>query len=418
MTTNNGPEKICLMIVSLGGTAAPAMKSLERYKPESVIFLVSHDSAVEAYKVLDSLEWKPEKQFEIIDDPNHLLECYRKASNCMARAEKSAFDPQHILVDYTGGTKVMSASLLMAGAGKPYRFSYVGGSKRSKDGLGVVENGHEKLYNDANPWIAFAEEERRQVVTLFNRGRFYAVTEIADELTRKQLPYEIIKYFKFVRLVAFGLLRWDQFEHIAAKDLIAKGLGQIDEYLSAYPSEPVDHFRVLLIESKERLESIVKQTNSLKTAHGVLVSDLLNNARRKMADKKNDDAAARIYRALELYGQICFEQKFKCNNSQVKPEMVPAILREDFARRYKDRNSGKLKLPLQATFQLLKELDHPTGKRFFKHHKKIKDIQSSRNKSILAHGIEPVTDRAVASIFATVSEFVRFTDEHDFPRLP
>ena len=418
MPAPNEPDIIRLMIVSLGGTVAPVIKSLEQYKPESIIFLVSHDSAVEASKILDSLEWKPEKQFEIVDDPNQLIECYRKASNCMMRAEKSGFDPDHILIDYTGGTKVMSSSLLMAGAGKPYRFSYVGGSRRSKNGLGVVQSGYERLYNEANPWIAFAEEERRQVATLFNRGRFFAVTEMADELLEKQLPYEILKYFKFVRLVAFGLLRWDQFEHAKAKDLIKKGLVQLGEYLSVYPSEPLGHFHDQLIEAVDRLESIIEKTNSLKVADVVLISDLLNNARRKMADKRNDDAAARIYRALELYGQICFNEKYGCGNSQVRPEMIPESLRTEFSRKYKDRNTGKLKLPLQATFQLLKESGHPAGIRFFKHIKKIKNIQSNRNMSILAHGLAPVSDSAVSSIFSTVSEFVQFGEQYDFPHLP
>ena len=312
----------------------------------------------------------------------------------------------------------MSASLLMAGAGKSYHFSYVGGSHRSKNGLGVVKDGHETLYCEASPWVVFAEEERRKVVTLFNRGRFFAVTEIADEIIKRQLPYEIKKYFKFVRLVAFGLLRWDQFEHAKARDLIEKGIGQLNEYLSAYPSEQLRSFHEQIIETKSRLDSIIVNTNSLKMAHEVLISDLLNNARRKMEDRKNDDAAARIYRALELYGQICFKQACGCENHRVPPEKVPDTLREEFVRKYKDKHTGKLKLPLQATFQLLCEVSHPAGKRFFEKQKKIKNIQSNRNRSILAHGINPVSDGAVQSIFHTVSNFVQFNDVYDFPRLP
>lgn len=417
MTKNGQPENIRLMVVSLGGTIAPIIKSLEKYKPERIIFLVSHDSAMEVSKVLDSLDWRPDKELEVIDDPNRLLECYQKASECMIRAERSGYNPDHILVDYTGGTKVMSASLLMAGAGKPYHFSYVGGKKRSKNGLGVVESGHETLYNDASPWIIFAEDERRKVVTLFNRGRFFAVTEVADELLKRKLPYKIKKYFKFVRLIAFGLLRWDQFEHIKARDLIEKGIVHLNEYCSAYPSEKLSDFHEQVVEAKDRLESIITNTNALKIAHESLISDLLNNAQRKMKDRRNDDAAARIYRSLELYGQICFKQKFNFENNRVPPGKVPEQLREDFTRKYKD-NTGHLKLPLQATFQLLREVRHPAGNRFYKNKKKIKNIQSNRNQSILAHGISPVSDSAVQSIFNTISEFVQFKDTYNFPRLP
>jgi bifunctional DNA-binding transcriptional regulator/antitoxin component of YhaV-PrlF toxin-antitoxin module len=41
-----------------------------------------------------------------------------------------------------------------------------------------------------------------------------------------------------------------------------------------------------------------------------------------------------------------------------------------------------------------------------------------RNDSILAHGINPVSDNAGRSIFETVSGFVQFQTVFDFPVLP
>jgi len=38
----------------------------------------------------------------------------------------------------------------------------VGGSARNKDGVGIVIDGHEKLFAEMSPWSIFAEEERRQ----------------------------------------------------------------------------------------------------------------------------------------------------------------------------------------------------------------------------------------------------------------
>jgi hypothetical protein len=54
----------------------------------------------------------------------------------------------------------------------------------------------------------------------------------------------------------------------------------------------------------------------------------------------------------------------------------------------------------------------------FDRKKEIKNIQSNRNASILAHGIKPVSAKAVNSIFKTVSDFVQTTDFFDFPLLP
>ena len=81
-------------------------------------------------------------------------------------------------------------------------------------------------------------------------------------------------------------------------------------------------------------------------------------------------------------------------------------------------DSGRLKLPLSATFEYLEAVGHEAGKRFVEKKDKIKNIQSNRNKSILAHGINPVTEKAIQSIFNAVSDFVQVNDFFDFPELP
>jgi len=137
-----------------------------------------------------------------------------------------------------------------------------------------------------------------------------------------------------------------------------------------------------------------------------------------MADGRYDDAAARIYRALELYGQIEFERVAGCSNSSVKVEKIPETIRQEFIQKYADPESGEIKLPLQATFRYLQAMNQESGHRFFQQLAAIKKIQSSRNKSILAHGINPVTENAAKSIFETVSDFVQVRTVFNFPLLP
>lgn len=416
---NEDKNHIRLMVVSLGGTPLPIIKSISAYCPEKVIFFASHDSVSQSGEIVAGIGCKPERKFEITNDPNRLSECYLAARRCIERAEQSGFSPDEIMVDYTGGTKVMSAALLMAGAGRKFRFNYVGGALRDKDGVGVVLNGHESLFAEMSPWAVWAEEERRQVVTLFNRRRYAAVVEIIDAMIDKDRPPEQIhRYFQFVRSVAEGLLGWDQFEFRQAVDRLGEGLRRLNDYLSIYPASNLSCFREQLTSALDLIREILSKTSGLRRPHPILVTDLLNNAHRRMADKQNDDAAARVYRALELYGQICFEEAAGCSNSSVEPEKIPEAIREDFARRYKDKESGFLKLPLQATFQYLEACNHDVGHRFFGMLEKIKNVQSNRNESILAHGLSPIGDHAVESIFQTVSEFVGFSENYDFPTLP
>jgi len=53
---------------------------------------------------------------ELVENPEDLVECYRKALACIDRVRARGFALTDALVDYTGGTKPMSAALAMAAA--------------------------------------------------------------------------------------------------------------------------------------------------------------------------------------------------------------------------------------------------------------------------------------------------------------
>lgn len=407
-----------LMIMTLGGSPEPLIRSIEEMNPERIVFLASHDSISLAGTILGSIGYKPAVEYVITENPNLMHECYKAARNCIDRVKYRDIRSEEVLVDYTGGTKVMSAALILASAGRRYRFNYVGGDRRNKDGLGTVVAGFEKMFPEMSPWAIFAEEERRQVVTLFNRRRFSAVMEIINHASERELPIQIRDYFRFIKEMADVFLLWDQFQHKDAIKFFDKGLTYLSDYLHAYPDSDLERFKNRVQECNKYLERLIDLTDGMKTSHMILITDLLNNARRKIADKRYDDAAARIYRALELYGQILFRETTGCENSRVKPDIIPENLRKDFERRYIDVDSGRLKLPLSATFDYLEAVGHEAGKRFVEKKDKIKNIQSNRNKSILAHGINPVTEKAIQSIFNTVSDFVQVNDFFDFPELP
>lgn len=406
-----------IMILSLGGSPEPLKKSIIKHKPQQLIFFTSHDAIAKIGEVLQIDGYMPlKKETEITENPNSLYECYRAAKRCVDRATRSGASDDDILVDYTGGTKVMSAALLLATAGCSYEFNYVGGDARSKDGLGVVQNGHEVMYADMNPWAAFAEEERRQIITLFNARRYTAVLQILD-LCKRKLPSPIAAFFQFVRPLANGFLFWEQFRHKEALDCLKKGVALVDEYLKHYQDENFQRLSDELSKHIDFLSDMLKKTNGMQIFDLILVKELVNNARRRMDDKRFDDAAARIYRALELYGQICFARAFGCANDKVKPAKIPQALRDEFIRKYRDPQTEMMKLPMHATFTVLRSAGHEAGERFFKYEDGIKNIQSARNNSILAHGIQPVNEHATQSILDTVTDFIQMKEYFDFPKL-
>ncbi len=406
------------MIMSLGGSPEPLKKSLSLYNPERIVFLASHDSIALAGDVLKSCARKPQVNYEITENPNSIFESYKAARRCVDRIMKADQPPCDVVVDYTGGTKVMTAALVLATIGKPYRFSYVGGDLRAKDGLGVVIDGHEKVYAEMNPWSVFAEEERRQIVTLFNSRRYGAVIEIIDRCKQNSVPEEILLYLDFVKPLAEGFMNWDLFNHSAARKKIQQGITALDFFVKRWPNPDMEVLQRQLGALEQYLTELLEHTDNLKTIHPILIDDLLNNAKRRMEDSSFDDAAARIYRALELYGQILFIETVGCKNNEVKPEIVPEEIREAFTVKYLDAGKGTLKLPLGATFEFLRYMNHEAGARFFANIKEIEKIQTNRNNSILAHGVASVPKHAATVIWEIVTKFVGFENSFDFPKLP
>lgn len=407
-----------LMIMSIGGSPEPLRTSIRENQPERIIFFASHDSITKAGEVLEKLNPKPKPEWEITENPNSLLESYKTARRCVERAMRCGYSGNETMVDYTGGTKVMTAALILATVGYPFQFNYVGGDARTKAGLGIVENGHERMFSDMNPWAVFAEEERRQVVILFNRCRFSAVIEIISMASTRDLPVEIDDYFNFVKHLAEGFLYWEQFNHKMAANSLTTGIQNLENYLRVHRDSKYNQFTDDLRQCHERLKNILSMTKGLNKFHPVLIDDLLNNARRRISEGRYDDAAARIYRALELYGQIIFQESAGCSNSNVPQDKIPETIREEFVRKYADPVDGIIKLPLQATFNFLQETGHEAGDRFFQNISEIKKIQGSRNESILAHGIKPVTEHAIGKILQVVSDFTGFKAIFDFPHLP
>ena len=94
------------------------------------------------------LDFKP-KHHDWIVTPSaeSLSECFRVISKELPRIlKKWEVESKDVVVDYTGGTKTMSVALVLATIQFASTFTYVGGIDRTKDGLGIVINGKEKMW--------------------------------------------------------------------------------------------------------------------------------------------------------------------------------------------------------------------------------------------------------------------------------
>lgn len=379
------------MIISVGGTAEPVVTSLLEHEPGYVCFFASQQS-------LDIIGDIKEKGLNfhdykvICDDVNDLVHCYERALLCTQSLPDDPAGFADVVVDYTGGTKTMTAALAFATVGHGYNFSYVGGGKRTKNGLGVVVTGHEVVRTGISPWQIFAVEERKRISLFVSTFQFDAALSTIRETMMKLIDADR-QVWSGMAEVFEGLLNWENFAHAAAVKHLSVGLRQMDICGKFQVQHSIKEYIEKVRACFSYLQEMSEKTNFFRKLHPLMVRDLVSNARRRYLQSKYDDAVARLYRALEMIGQIEFEKETGSSTSDADAGKLPERVREEYARQYGQGPDGKLKLPLFATFRALAEMNNSLGQKFEQNDEVLRSLLGSRNHSILAHGVAPIVKK-------------------------
>ncbi len=410
-------EKIKAMIVSVGGTSAPIIFSLNRSKPEYICFFISKQTKkMLEEEIIPNLDFEPRHYDWIVtSNAESLSDCYSELSKqFQALLEKWEVDPKDVCVDFTGGTKTMSVALALATVDESCCYSYVGGDERSKGGVGVVVNGKEKMWFVENPWDQIALTEKKEASILFNKARYASAADILEKCIAR-VSGEQKPFFKALREMVRGYDLWDRFRHKEAKDRLYKSYDVLSAFSHGSEKKEVKDLVKRLYENIEFLEKLL----SSDRPSTLYFHDLLANARRRSElEKKFDDAVARLYRAIEVLSQAELKKVYGIETSNVEANAIPWTLREEYLSRYKDKRYSKIKIPLFASYQLLKELGNELGKEFFNlYDKEIRSLLDIRNSSILAHGFNPVDEKTFLKLFDSIMK-CSGTEEENIPKFP
>jgi len=423
-----------VLIVSVGGSPAPVIFSLNRRRPEYVIYFTSRASRKMVRENIEpALEFKPHDH-EILVTPDEedlgtsVAELLREVPRLL-NLWGVRFD--ELLGDYTGGTKTMSAALVLALAERGCSYSYVGGKSRSKDGLGVVLDGHEKMLFLDNPWDALAVGPCRDAQLLFNRCRFMSVRDLAVRTASRTDRHR--PFFEALQHLAEGYYAWDNFRYKAAMDKLKRGESQLRGYAAASSREGVRKFHSELAANLLQLEKVNNEMAVLvKSNHGkkehrqsptlsdspLLVIDLVANAiRRASLEYKHDDAVARLYSAIEKLAKHRLLLAYGIDNSAVDLAKVPENQHEVLKACANPRDDGKIQIPLHKSYELLGALDDPLGSAYAANEGELRKVLSVRNMSLLAHGFAPVGEDTYGKLLAIALEFLGLNSE-ELPRFP
>ena len=411
-------EEKKLLLITVGGAIDPIVKSVKEYRPEKVLFIASKESKEEfKTKVGINEEFpflKENYDFLILDDPQDM----KKIIKCL----KDKAEPEHkkwldrgeeysSVVDITGGTKCMSASLaLVARNWEKYVFSYVGGNRRDKEGMGVVQRGFEKIIRRHNPWEILGYQSIDEAALLFNRCSYseaYNVLEKAFESMTKNIKGDqqspvLKEEFRAAKTWIKAYREWDNFNHKEALGSLKlkKSLNNLNSVFKIFDLD----FEKNIDQAEKYLNKILNnyegETGSLKNSP-YLIFDLIVNAQRRSDQGRFDDAVARLYRAIEAIAQYRLQEKYQIDSAKVDISFLTPKLKEKYS------HVDPPKLALQDCYLLLSEKSDDLGKKFkrldlFSYSPELKNENLSvgykenllaiRNTSILAHGFNPLSE--------------------------
>lgn len=316
-----------------------------------------------------------------------------------------------VIVDFTAGTKCMTAALALVAHRWDCNYSYVGGQHRTKEGIGTVESGSERVVHAANPWNALGYQAIEDACLLFDQHAFESATGVLEKARRASNDEAVKRSLSTFHQLCEGYGLWDRFQHKDAMQRIAtawKNAADLQPNLGAR----ADHIIRTIKEHQRILEQLVNQPHSR-----LLVADLLANARRRKQEGRFDDGVARLYRAIEAIVQVALSEHHEIpDTGQVPFDRIPESLRARWEHR---AENGKLVLGLQDAYTLLDELGDETGKTFktLGLHDFKRSPLMARNQSILAHGFQTVRKEVFEQIWSAAMKLGNF-EEGELPTFP
>lgn len=402
------------LLISVGGTPAPIINSIIQQQPEYIFFFASEQTRNQIDKdILPKLTYQ-HKAYDLIITPSaeDLLGCYRLIYEELPKLiVKWQVKPEELVVDYTGGTKTMSAALVLATIEISNRFTYIGGSERTKNGLGVVIDGKERMLYQTNPWESLAISARKEIALLFNKARYQSAYELSKKIADKVTSDQKVLFDSLADVIE-GYYEWDKFNHNAALHKLNKGIRTFSVYADG---SKISCLRNL----SQEIQKNIKCLEQIKPDSIYLCYDLLANAKRRAElEHKYDDAVARLYRALEALAQITLKQNHQIDASDVKISQLqlPKVLKDKYKQKYCDSNN-KIKLPSYAAYELLNELGDKLGRRFKGNHDSLRSLLNLRNDSILAHGFVAIKSEHYRQLLETICTFAEI-DQAILPVFP
>ena len=376
-----------ILILTVGGSHQPLVRSIQQNQPSFVYFLCSTDGGkikgsytqvqgegkvcfsrpgLDAPDLPNIVQQAglPPGQFEVqqIGDFDNLSACYLAAMQLIEQVHQAHPDAR-LLVDYTGGTKSMTAGLAAAALDDGRcEIQLVSGLRQ--DLVKVVDQ--TEFVRPVRVWdaqIARRIQAARQVLARFD---YVGAARILEDAAARYGSDHTLEMLQRWLSLCRGFDAWDRFDHAAARQLL----------------QP---YRKHVIPYAKFLDAIVEGKG-----HGFeWVEDLIQNASRRAAQERFDDAVGRLYRALELTAQTWLNLRHGLETGNLDLARVPESQRERLAQNRNDK--GIVQVGLRAAWELIAAFpDDLLGQAYQPQQNRLLSFLTTRNASLFAHGFTPI----------------------------
>lgn len=420
---NELDPKNYVLILSVGSTPDPLIKSIGWYKPAYVIFVASEESSSRIEEIISKSEGIARYETIILSNYQNLLACVREIRAEIPKKLAAMHLPQDILLvgDITGGTKVMSAALTLALMEFNSRFTYVGGERHEGPGWRVMD-GKEIVLPMDNPWEAMGIQQAGHLVMAFNAGQYRAAKEEADFLMRKDTMHS--KFYAGLSKILNAFRCWDAFDYKSAIKDFGDGLAMLAPYKNRHNKDfdklyaELDKAGVKLAEAAKEAEVLSGAFSRLEDGYGrAYLKDVLANATRCAGRGHYDDAVARLYSIIEKTAKIALAQH-GIDNSAVDKTFL-SDTHPELSAKHAHEEGDTVKLPLQDSFALFCRIapDHTVACSFTTRKDALDKALTPRNLSLLAHGYDPINQGHYHRLHNLALEFLGIA-EADLPVFP
>lgn len=378
-----------ILVCTVGGSHQPILTAIREVKPDFIVFLCSgRDPGTGKPGSVEQIKGKgkvikanpydekptlaniptqaelPEGSYEVVEIPADDLDRAFMVIRKTLADLVDRYPRARIVADFTGGTKSMTAALVIAALNTDsVELQIVTGNRAD---LIKVTNGTEA----SAPVNIESIRLNRSMAPYLSAWKRHAYDEAADGLSRITRPANPVLRNRLNRArdISKAFAAWDRFDHSEAERLLKI-------YESIAGKELGEYFAALRL--------LVKESEQQEPAR---ILDLWRNAERRAVQGRHDDAVARCYRMIEWTAQWLLRTKCDIDTSNISREQLP----DGFEVR-PDRDN-RIKAGLCNAWDLLRHKlpDSPAGRFAEERLSGLLELIRIRNNSILAHGKDPV----------------------------